>query len=67
MGIILAKCSYNRHTAYAILYAPTAYAGGGFIHWYTLQREGQITNFLKHWRTGTMISTMLRIDLAWSH
>jgi hypothetical protein len=66
MGSIIARCGYNRHTAYAILYAPTSLAGGGFVHWYTLQGEGQIQQFLKHWRTNTMISQMLRIYLAWS-
>jgi hypothetical protein len=66
MGTIKARCGYNLHTASAILYAPTSYAGGGFVHWYTLQGEGQIQQFLKHWRTNTMISRMLRIDLAWS-
>jgi hypothetical protein len=41
-------------------------AGGGFIHWSTIQGEGQIQHFLKHWRTETDISTTLRITLAWS-
>jgi hypothetical protein len=66
LSTIIARCGYNRHTASAILYAPTSYAGGGFVHWYTLQGEGLIQQFLKHWRTNTMISRMLRIDLAWS-
>jgi hypothetical protein len=66
MGTIITRCGYNRHTTYAILYAPMSFAGGGFVHWYTLQGEGQIQQFLKHWRTDTMISRMLRIDLAWS-
>jgi hypothetical protein len=66
MGTIIAQCGYNRNTAYAILYAPTSFAGGGFVHWYTLQGEGHIQQFLKHWRTDTMISRMLQIDLAWS-
>jgi hypothetical protein len=66
MGSIIAKCGYNRHTASAILYAPTPLAGGGFVHWYVLQGEGQIMKILKHWRTDTLISKTLRIDLAWS-
>jgi len=31
-----------------------------------MQGEGQITLFLKHWRTDTMVSRVLRIALAWS-
>jgi hypothetical protein len=41
LGSIITKCGYNQHTAYALLYAPTSLAGGGFVHWYTLQGEGQ--------------------------
>jgi hypothetical protein len=66
MGTIIARCGYNRHAASALLYAPTSYAGGGFVHWYTLQGEVQIQQILKHLRTNTMISRMLRINLAWS-
>lgn len=66
MGPIIDKYGYNRHTAPAILYAPTAYAGGGFVHWSTLQGEGQITHFLKHWQTNSMVSRTLRINLAWN-
>jgi hypothetical protein len=66
MSTIIAKCGYNRKTSHAILYAPTAFAGGGFIHWYTLQGEGQISLFLKHWRSDTLISQTLRINAAWN-
>lgn len=54
-----------RTTPTALIYCPTEYAGGGLVMWYTMQGEGQITLFIKHWRTGTMISDILRIDLAW--
>jgi hypothetical protein len=66
MGTIIAKCGYNRHTAITILYALISFAGGGFIHWFVLQGEGQVMNIIKHWRTDTLISKTLRIDLAWS-
>jgi hypothetical protein len=66
MSTTIANCDYNRHAAYAILFLSTCYAGGGFVHWYTLEEEGQVINFMKDWRTGTMISQMLPIDLAWS-
>jgi hypothetical protein len=63
---ILAKCGFMRTTSYALLFAPTEMAGGGFTHWSTLQSKGQIQHFLKHWRTTTDISSMLRTTLAWS-
>jgi hypothetical protein len=63
---MIAKCGFMRKTAYALLFAPTEMAGGGFHHWSTIQSEGQIQHFLKHWRTSTDISTTLRINLAWT-
>lgn len=66
MPRIIAKCGFFRKTSYALLFAPTDYAGGGFLHWSTIQGEGQIRQFIKHWRTSTEVSAMLRISLAWS-
>jgi hypothetical protein len=63
---LIAKCGFTRKTAYALLFAPKEMAGGGFLHWSTIQSEGQIKHFLKHWRTSTDISTILRIVLAWT-
>jgi hypothetical protein len=64
---IIAKCGFLRTMSYAILFAPTTeMAGGGFTHWSTIQGEGQIQHFLKHWRTESDISTMLCLTLAWS-
>jgi hypothetical protein len=63
---ILARCGYNRNTAIALRYTPTTYAGCGLTRWSTLQGEGQIGLFLKHWRTTTIISHVLRIAISWS-
>jgi hypothetical protein len=63
---IIAKCGYNRNTARALIYAPTYYAGGGFLPWHLLQGEGQIQHFIKHWRTDTIVSSTLRIALHWT-
>jgi hypothetical protein len=63
--LIVAKCGYNRNTAIALRYAPTHYAGCGFVRWQTLQGEGQIHLFMKHWRTDTIISKVLRIAISW--
>jgi hypothetical protein len=66
MSRILSKCGYNRHTARALTYAPHDFAGGGFIPWYSLQGEGQIKHFIKHWRTNTLISRTLRMTTMWA-
>lgn len=63
---IIAKCGFLRTTASELIFLPYEYAGGGFVHWDTLQGEGQIKHFLKNWRTNTTISRILRITLAWS-
>ena len=62
---LYAKCGFSRKTPQALLFAPLEYGSGGFIHWDTLQGEGQILHFLKHWRTNTVISSTLRINLSW--
>ena len=62
---LYAKCGFSRKTPQALLFAPIEYGGGGFVHWDTLQGEGQILHFLKHWRTTTVISSTLRINVAW--
>jgi hypothetical protein len=40
--------------------------GGRFVHWDTLQEEGQIKHFLKHWCTNSTISQTLRMTVAWA-
>jgi len=66
LPILIAKSGYNRTTAIGLRYAPLSHAGCGFVRWSTLQGEGQIQLFLKHWRTSTTISQTLRIAIAWS-
>lgn len=63
---LISRCGYNRNIAMELRYAPLSYAGCGFVRWSTLQGEGQITLFLKHWRTNTKISQVLRIAIAWA-
>jgi hypothetical protein len=63
---IIARCGYNRNTALALRYAPLSYGGCGFVRWSTMQGEGQVMLFIKHWRTDTMISITLRVALSWS-
>lgn len=63
---VIAKCGYNRNTARALMFAPATYAGGGFLPWHLLQGEGQIKQFLKHWRTDSLVSRTLRIAVLWA-
>jgi len=65
MPSLYAKCGFSRKTPQAILFAPLEYGGGGFVHWDSIQGEGQILHFIKHWRTNTVISSTLRINVAW--
>jgi hypothetical protein len=66
IGYIISKCGYNRNTARELIYAPTEYAGAGFLPWFLLQGEGQIQQFIKHWRTDTIVSKTLKIALHWA-
>jgi hypothetical protein len=64
MPAIFAKEGLNRNTHRDLLHGPSDYAGGGHFRWKWLQGEGQLMNFLKHWRTNGQVSTMLRIAVA---
>jgi hypothetical protein len=61
----LAKCGFNRNTACAIVFAPICYGGCGFFSLYLIQGEGQILQFLTHWRTNTTAGNLLRIAVSW--
>ena len=60
------KCGFNRNMALEIRYGPKELGGAGFVHFETLQGEGQILNFLKHWMTDSIISKTLKSTLAWA-
>lgn len=66
MARIISKSGCAKTTPHAIVYAPLEFAGAGFLHWYTIQGEGQITHFIKHWRTNTDVSKMLRVAVSWA-
>ena len=65
MSRIISKCGYAKTTPHALLFAPVDLAGAGFLHWTTIQGEGQVKQFLKHWRSDTRESTLLRINVSW--
>jgi hypothetical protein len=62
---IIAKCGYMRTTVYSIIFGPKCLGGAGFIRWFTLQGEGQIMLFIKHWRAQDEVGRLLRIAVAW--
>lgn len=66
MRQIFAKCRYNRNSRLEVLYGPTYLGGAGFIPWLTLQGEGQVMNFLQHWRGNSKTTSLLRISLSWA-
>jgi hypothetical protein len=61
----LAKCGFNRNTHRSIVFAPIRYGGCGFSPLYLVQGEGQILQFLTHWRTNTTAGNLLRIAVSW--
>jgi hypothetical protein len=61
-----AKGGFNRKMSLAIRYGPQRLGGAGFIQLSTIQGEGQVLNFLKHWRSQTYVSSLLRCSLAWA-
>lgn len=66
ISMIISKCGLNRHTARTMLFAPRSHGGGGFHPWYLLQGQGQVLQFLKHWRTATVISDTLKVAVQWA-
>jgi hypothetical protein len=61
----LAKCGFNRNTHRSIVFAPIRFGGCGFFALYLIQGEGQILQFLTHWRTDTTAGNLLRISVSW--
>ena len=61
-----AKCGFNRNTKRAILFGPVRLGGGSFRHLYTVQGVGQITTFLKSWRSSSQSGSLLRIAVHWA-
>jgi len=48
---MVAKCGYNRNSSLAMMFGPTQLGGASFFHLCDLQGFGQISCFLKHWRS----------------
>jgi hypothetical protein len=66
MANIFAKCGFNRHTKREILFGPAHLGGANFRSLYTVQGEGQVTAFIKYWRSPSQAGQLLRIAHAWA-
>jgi hypothetical protein len=59
---------YNRNTAKAVIYGVQKWGGAAFTHLYDVQGYGQISYFLKSWRSpNTHQGKMLRIAVHGKH
>jgi hypothetical protein len=63
---MLPKIGYNRNTPKAVIYGPMTFGGIEMRTLYVKQGLGQLTFFLKFWRTDFEASQLLRIALAWN-
>jgi hypothetical protein len=66
MSTIIAKCGYNRKTKREIIYGPAHLGGANFRPLYTEQGVGQVTTFLRFWRSPGQAGQLLRIAVAWA-
>jgi hypothetical protein len=64
---MISKCGFNRKSPSAVMYGPELMAGATFFHLYDLQGYGQLSNFLKYWRSPKEDQgTILRIVVSWA-
>ena len=64
--VLSTRCGYQKGMSTAVRYGPTNLGGAGFCSFIVLQGEGLITNFLKHYRSNTMVSNTLKVALSWA-
>ena len=64
---MLAGCGFNRNTNLAVVFGPAHLGGMEFFHLYDEQGYGQVSTFLKFWRSPqTHPGEVLRIAVAWA-
>ena len=64
---MLAGCGFNRNTNKAVVFGPAQLGGLEFFHLYDEQGYGQVTTFMKFWRSpNTHPGELLRISVAWA-
>ena len=64
---MVSHSGFNRYTAREVLFGPTYLGGANFFHLYDEQGYGQVSTFLKSWRTpNSHAGQILRITVAWA-
>ena len=64
---MLAGCGFNRNTSRAVVFGPAHLGGLEFFHLYDEQGYGQVSTFMKFWRSpDTHPGQVLRITVAWA-
>ena len=64
---MVSHSGFNRYTFLAVLFGPAYLGGTDFFHLYDDQGHGQVSTFLKSWRTpNSHAGQMLRITVAWA-
>ena len=64
---MVSGCGFNRYTRREVLFGPSYLGGASFFHLYDEQGHGQLSYFLKSWRSPhTHAGQMLRIAVAWA-
>ena len=64
---MLAGCGFNRNTSRAVVFGPAHLGGMEFFHLYDEQGFGQVSTFMKFWRSpNTHPGALLRITVAWA-
>ena len=64
---LLAKRGYNTKMDTSIVFGPQAYGGADFTHLYDIQGIGQISTFMKFWRSPSEIpGQLLRTTMQWA-
>jgi hypothetical protein len=64
---MVSGCGFNRFTARAVLFGPAYLGGATFFHLYDEQGYGQVSHFLKAWRTPhSHAGQMLRVAVSWA-
>ena len=64
---MVTHCGFNRYTKRAVIYGPNHWGGAEFTHLYDIQGYGQVSYFIKSWRTpNSHQGVMIRIALQWA-
>jgi hypothetical protein len=64
---MVSHCGFNCHSKREVLFGPAHLGGATFFHLYDEQGYGQVSHFIKFWRTpNSFPGQVLRVTLAWA-